>query len=104
MTGQSVVQMWELLVGFISATFFLPLIQQPKWSNGVRALITFGWSVVAGLGTAYFSGGFTGTHDVRTGVTAILTVLISAIATYHGFAKPTGIAPTIEKASSPSSG
>jgi hypothetical protein len=98
------VQMWELLAGFISATFLLPLIQQPRWSNGVRALITFAWSVAAGLGTAYFSGGFAGTHDLRTGVTAVLTVLISAIATYHGFAKPIGIAPTIEKASSPGGG
>ena len=93
--------MWELLVGFLSATFVLPLIQQPRWSNGVRALITFAWSILAGLGTAYFTGAFDGVSDVRTGITAVLTVLISAIASYHGFAKPTGIAPAIEAATSP---
>lgn len=93
-------QMWELIVGFISATFVLPVIQQPHWSARVRAAVTFGYSVVVGLVTAYLAGAFNGVQDARTGVTGVLTMLVTAIATYHGFAKPTGIAPAIESATS----
>lgn len=94
-------QMWEFVVAFLSATFVLPAIQRPRWSDRVRALVTFGYSVVVALGTAYLSDGFEGDHDVRTAVTSILMMLVAAIATYHGFAKPTGIAPAIETATTP---
>jgi hypothetical protein len=90
--------MWELVVGFLSATFVLPVIQQPRWSQGTRALVTFLYSVVVGLATAYLSGGFDGVH---TGVTGVLTMLVTAVATYKGFAKPIGLAPAIEHATSP---
>lgn len=94
-------QMWELIVGFLSATFVLPLIQQPTWSEKTRAAVTFVYSVAVGLVTAYLSGAFSGARDVENGVSAVLLMLVSAIATYHGFAKPTGIAPKLEAASSP---
>ncbi len=94
-------QMWTLVVGFLSATFVLPVIQQPRWSTRLRAAVTFLYSVVVGLGTAYLTGSFSGVHDVRTGVSAVLFTLITAIASYRGFAQPTGIAPTIEAATSP---
>lgn len=95
-------QMWELVVGFLSATFVLPVIQQPRWSEKVRALVTFLYSVVVGLGTAYLTGAFEGVHDVRTGVSSVLLMLVTAVASYKGFAKPTGVAPAIERATSPS--
>jgi hypothetical protein len=95
------VQMWELVVGFVSATFVLPVIQQPRWSPRRRAAVTFGYSVIVGLATAYLTGAYTGIHDVRAGVTGVLLTLISAIATYKGFAKPLGVAPAIESATSP---
>jgi len=93
--------MWELIVGFISATFILPVIQQPTWSERVRSLVTFGYSIIVGLGTAYLTGGFDNVTDLRTAVSAILLMLVTALATYKGFAKPTGIAPAIEKSTSP---
>jgi hypothetical protein len=94
-------QMWELLVGFLSATFVLPVIQQPRWSQKTRAAVTFLYSIVVGLATAYFAGAFDGVRDVRTGVSAVLLMLVSAIASYKGFAQPTGVAPAIEQATSP---
>jgi biotin transporter BioY len=93
--------MWEMVVGFISATFVLPIVQQPTWSPKTRALVTFVYAVVVGLVTAYLTGAFADVHDVRAAVSAVLTVLISSIAFYHGFAKPTGVAPVIERATSP---
>lgn len=94
--------MWDVVVGFVSATFLLPIIQQPRWTERVRAAVTFAWCVVTGLVTAYLTGAFGGIHDVRAGVTSVLFTLVTAIASYHGFAKPTGIASSIEEATSPS--
>lgn len=94
-------QMWELVVGFLSATFILPVIQQPRWSEKIRAGVTFAYSVVVGLATAYFADAFNGIHDVKTGISAVLLMLVSAVASYKGFAKPFGVAPAIERATSP---
>ncbi len=96
-------QMWTLIVAFLSSTFVLPVLQQPHWNPGPRAAMTFGYSIVAGLGTAYFTGGFAGVHDVRSGLSAVLLMLVGTIAFYKGFAKPTGLAPAVEAATSPNS-
>ncbi len=97
-------QMWTMVVGFLSATFVLPIIQQPRWSAGLRAIVTFLYCVVVGLVTAYLNGAFNGVRDLRTGVSAVLFMLITAIASYKGFAQPTQIAPSIERATSPGPG
>jgi hypothetical protein len=94
--------MWELIVGFLSATFVLPIIQQPRWSAGLRAMVTFVYCIVVGLITAYLVGVFSSLDDFRDGVSAVLLMLVTAIASYKGFAQPTGIAPSIERATSPS--
>lgn len=93
--------MWNLIVGFISATFVLPVIQQPRWSSARRAAVTFVYSVIVGLGTAFFTGAFSHLDDVRAGITSVLLTLVAAIASYRGFAKPVGVAPAIENATSP---
>lgn len=93
--------MWNLIVGFLSATFVLPVIQQPSWSAGRRAAVTFVYSIIVGLGIAYFTGAFAHLNDVKAGVTSVLLTLVAAISTYKGFAQPTGVAPTIEAATSP---
>jgi len=93
--------MWNLITGFLSATVVLPIIQQPRWSTNTRAVITFVYSIVVGLVTAYFTGAFNSVHDAQTGITSVLLTLVAVISSYKGFAKPTGIAPTIESATSP---
>jgi hypothetical protein len=92
------VAMWEVVVGFLSATFVLPLIQQPSWSERARAAVTFLWSILSGLGTIYVTDRFVDVDTAREVATAVLLVLVSAISTYYGFAKPTGLAPAIERA------
>lgn len=93
----SSLEMWNMVIGFISATFILPVIQQPSWSEKTRSLVTFVYAVLVGGGSTYFADEFTGEQLTRS----ILLTLISAIATYKGFAKPTNIAPAIEGATSP---
>lgn len=94
------VLMWEMLVGFLSSTFVIPVIQQPRWSTQTRAWITFGWCVLAGLGTAYLTGDFRDVHDFRAAVTGFLTVMVTASSTYL-LAKKTGLPAALEAATSP---
>jgi NhaP-type Na+/H+ or K+/H+ antiporter len=93
--------MWNLIVGFVSATVVLPIIQQPTWTSRTRATVTFVYSVIAGLGTAYFTGAFDHFSDARAGITSVLFTLVAAISSYKGFAQPLGVAPAIEAATSP---
>lgn len=89
---------WDLVAGFISATFILPVLQQPRWTAQVRAVVTFVWCVVVGLVAAFLTGSFGGGHGGHAAVSSVLLVLTSAIASYKGFAQPTGIAGKIENA------
>lgn len=88
-------EMWSLIVGFVSP-IVLAIVQQPSWKQPMRAFVTFVWALLAGGGTTYFSGEWTG-HSF---VASVLVVLVTAISTYVGFWKRTGIAPGIEGATS----
>ena len=89
-------QMWALIVGFAIPPL-LAIVQQPKWTVTVRSVVMFVAALVAGAGTAYFTGSFEG-KDI---VTSILIVLVTGISTYEGFWGRTGIANKIEVATSP---
>jgi hypothetical protein len=89
--------MWSLIVAFITPPV-LAIIQQPTWTQPVRAGVMFVFAIILGLGTAYFTDSFNG-EDI---VTSVLIVLVAAISAYKGFWQPTGIAPKIETATSPS--
>lgn len=95
---QNDLAMWSLLVGFLMPNA-IAILQQPRWSDGVRAMLTFVLCLVAGAGTAYFEGELTG----RRAVSAVLLVLVTTLATYRNFWKPVGVAPAIESATSPRS-
>ena len=88
--------MWSLILGFVSP-LIIAVIQQPKFHEGARAIITFLYCVVVGVGTAFFEGRLTG----QRAITSVLIVLVSAITTYRGLWRPTGAAPAVEAATSP---
>lgn len=89
-------EMWALVVGFLLPPV-LSIVMQTGWSEAVQSVVAFLGCALAGAGTAYFQGDLTGRRFVEAG----LVVLVTAIATYKGFWKPTRISPTIEKATSP---
>ena len=91
-------EMWALVVGFLLPPV-LSILMQSGWSQPVQAFVAFVACAVAGAGTAYFQGDLTGRRFVEAG----LVVLVTTIATYKGFWKPTRISPTIEEATSPAS-
>jgi len=91
-------QMWSLIVGFLIPPF-LAIIQQPGWSDPLRAVVAFVVAIIVALGTVYFAGNLEFDHE-KGWISAILLVLVTAVATYKGFWKPTGVAPKIEAATS----
>lgn len=84
-------EMYSLLVGF-----FLPpvlsIVQQSNWSDRLRAVVAFAACLLAGAGVAYFQGDLTG----KRFITGALVVMVTGLATYRNFWKPTGVAPAIE--------
>lgn len=84
-------EMWSLIVGFALPPV-LSVVQQSGWSDRLRAVVAFAACAVAGAGVAFFQGDLTGKRFVE----AALVVLVTALATYRNFWKPTGVAPAIE--------
>lgn len=87
--------MWNLIVGFLVPNL-IAVIQQPKFSEGARAMVTALVSIAGGLGTTYFSDQFN-LGDIAG---SILVVGVASISFYKGFWKPTGVAPAIESKTS----
>jgi amino acid transporter len=96
----TVLEMWSLLLGSL-LPLLLAVVQQPKWPQWLRVLVTVVICVVVGLGNVYFNGSLLHTTSI---VEAILLVLVAALSTYHGLWKPSGIAPKLESATSPGQG
>lgn len=84
-------QMWVLVAGFLSPPV-LAVIQQTKWDVKVKAVVTFVFAILLGGIASYLHGDLVG----RTWVSTTLIILVTAIATYHGFWKPTNVADSIE--------
>lgn len=86
---------WAAIVAF-----FVPLVvaflNQTSWSAQMKAIVFFVVSIVAAGGTAYFQGDLTG----KRWLDAALVIVAAGAAFYHGFWKPVGVAPEIEKSTS----
>ena len=91
--------MWGLVVGFLMPPL-LAIVQQPGWTVGVRSIVMFVASIVAGAGTVYFNGGFDFSEPDKI-ITTVLVIMVTAISTYKGLWQTTGIATKIEIATSP---
>lgn len=84
-------EMWSLIVGFLLPPV-LSVVVQTGWSDRLKAVVAFAACAVAGAGVAYFQGELTGKRFVEAG----LVVLVTALATYRNFWRPTGVSPAIE--------
>ena len=93
------IELWSLVVGFLLPPV-LSIIMQSHWSDQVQAVVAFVACLLAGAGTAYFQGDLT----AKRWVEASLVVLVTTIATYKGFWKPTRVSPTIEAATTANPG
>lgn len=87
--------MWSLLVGTL-LPLVVSVVQQPRWPDWLRALVTVAICIAVGAGTAFLEGNLTG----RTWLSSALVVLVAALATYKGFWKQTGVTDKIESQTS----
>lgn len=85
--------MWSTIVGFLSP-LVVAIIQQPKFHDAAKAVITFLYCLVTAFITVILEGRFTQERFV----TSLLFVFVTAITAYKGLWKPTGAAPAIESA------
>jgi len=91
------VLMWAGIVGFFLPVL-LAIVQQPGWSQPLRAIVMFVASILAAIGTVYFTDSEAFTRDRL--ITTVLVVMVTAIATYKGLWQPTTVAPKVEAATS----
>ena len=84
-------EMYSLLAGFVLPPA-LSIIVQSGWSDRLKAVVAFAACLLVGAGVAYFQGDLTG----KRFASAALVVLVTALATYRNFWKPTGVSPAIE--------
>lgn len=89
--------MWAMIVGFLLPPI-VAVIQRPTWTASARTVITALVCLVVAFVTVFLQGNV---HSGRQLVTTALLVLVTSIATYRGFWKPSGVAPVIERATSP---
>lgn len=83
--------MWSLIVGALLPPL-VAIIQQPRWPDWFRAVVTALACLLAGGVTAYLAADLEG----RTWVSSALVVLVAALSTFRGFWKQTGTTQRIE--------
>lgn len=86
----------QMLAALVAAfiPFVLAMILRKHWSESTKSSIAFFVCVIAGLATCYVTGQLT-TDDADQITSSILIVLVTALALYHGFWKPSGIASAV---------
>lgn len=92
------VELWSLLLGT-----FLPLlvavIQQRKWPDWVRVLVTVVISIIVGIGNVAVQGQLE--FDNSAWVKNVLLVLLAAVAAFKGIWQPSRVTDKIEAKTSP---
>lgn len=88
--------LWSAIAGTVTP-FLVAVVNQPRWSPLIRALLTVAVSLGIGAATAALEGRLDGTRWV----TSALVVLTAAVGTYHTLWR--NVAPKLEIETSPKS-
>lgn len=88
-------ELWAAALGYVLPPV-IAIVNQPRWSGAIRALFMLVVAGADGLGSAYFTGEFSG----KSAITCVLTAAVTIGIAYHTVWKPSGIAPGIEIATS----
>lgn len=87
-----------LLTSSIVAPFVTMLINRPTWSRGVRQGVAAVISIVAAVAVLMLTGGV---DSLLQGATSVLMILGVSTVAYEAIWKPTGVAESVETATSP---
>jgi FtsH-binding integral membrane protein len=96
---QSNLELWTTIVGAVLPPLIAMVIQS-HWEKPAQTAVMVVVCLVVGTVTSYLLG-YYATTDI---VGAVLRTAGAAIVAYNGFWKPSGIAPAIERATSPGPG
>ena len=88
--------MWSALVGALMPPV-VAVVNRPTWRGWQKGAVTVAACAVAAAGTAYLNGTFSGADLTQS----VLIVAGTTLGAYRLFWHPTGIAPAIEQATSP---
>jgi hypothetical protein len=88
--------LWAAALGYV-LPLAIAFVNQPRWAPWVKGVLMLAVAAGDGLGTAYFGDQFHG----KSVVTCVLVASIAIGVAYHTVWKPSGIAPAIERATSP---
>lgn len=91
------VQVWGALLGIVTP-LATALVQQPGWSRKRRQVVGVACSVLVGVATVGAAGEL---GDTSTVLTTLPLVAAAAQVAYTRLWQPKGVAPVIERASSP---
>lgn len=75
----------------------IAIVVQPYWRSEVRGLVAFAICIVAGTVIGLLQGDLDDGRDIAT---SVIAVLITSQVLYQTLWRPSGIAPTIEQATS----
>ncbi|MET7746731.1 hypothetical protein [Streptomyces sp. NPDC005385] len=92
-------QLWAAALAFVLPPI-IAFVIQPRWSGPLKGVFALLVAAGDGLGTAYFNHAF----DHKSVVTCMLLAAVTIGAAYHLLWKPSGIAPSIEQATSTNGG
>ncbi|MCX5239843.1 hypothetical protein OG824_32040 [Streptomyces prunicolor] len=92
-------QLWAAALGYLLPPI-MAIVIQPRWSGPIKGLFMLLVAAGDGAGTSYFNHDFTG----KPVVTSMLIAAVAIGLAYHTLWKPSGIAPSIEQATSTNGG
>lgn len=90
---------WALILGVLTP-LIVAVVQQPKWTPKVRALVGLAAAVVIGFVSVLASGDL---DDTQSLLGVIALVFVASSSAYKALWKPTGVARAIETTTSPGS-
>jgi hypothetical protein len=85
-------QQVSVVVGMVLPPF-IAILQKEQWSPGVKAVTALFLCLLVTGGVEYTTGGFKGLDSV----TAFGLMFTTAVTSYHGLWKPSGVTDNIEK-------
>jgi ABC-type Fe3+-siderophore transport system permease subunit len=89
-------EMLSALVGSL-LPMLVAVVNRSHWAPAVKGLVVVLSSVAAGAVTAWLAGSLTGLRWTESA----LIIVGAAVVAYRHFWQPTGIAPAIERATTP---
>lgn len=96
LTQMSNLDIWSLVVGFALPPL-IAFVSSAHWPSWARALMAVIVCMVGGGVTAAVSGYYTGVPLLR----AVMLTLIATLGFYRVFWRPSGVAPWIERKTTP---